>query len=154
MKTEFSPADDGVHLTRMFRAPRAEVFGWWASAEKLQQWSVCRNAVSCKVVMDFRVGGSFTQKMTIAIEGRNCEFTVTGIYEEIVVPERISYRADLGGSMTSVTVEFFEEGDSTRVELTHKGLPDARSCQAVGQGTSESLDLLESLLAARVAASV
>jgi len=152
MTADIGPGNDSVHITRIFRAPRAEVFGWWASAEKLQQWSRCRDAVSCEVVMDFRVGGSFTQKMTIAIEGRNCQFTVTGVYEEIVVPERITYRLGPGAPMTRVTVDFFDHADGTRVELTHEGFVDGRACRAVQQGTGESLDILESIVAARAAA--
>jgi len=62
--------------------------------------------------MNFRAGGSFTLKMQIAEKG---EFTFTRKYDEIVVPERISYRADLGQTMTQVIVDFFEQGSRTKV---------------------------------------
>jgi len=123
------------------------VFGWWTQAEKLRQWSGCKQATACEIVMDFRVGGGFTQKMQIAVNGGTCEFSFSGTYQEIVDPERIVYRADFGNVATRVTVEFFEEGQHTKVVLTHEGFPDESFCKNVSQGTSESLDKLDVLMA-------
>jgi uncharacterized protein YndB with AHSA1/START domain len=161
MKSELNIAGKHLQITRVFDAPRAEVFDWWAQAEKLQQWSGCKEATRCEVVMDFRVGGSFTQKMQIAVDGGMCEFSFIGTYEEIVVPERISYRADLGQGITRMIVEFFDlgdrnqgdrnqgdrnQGDRTRVVLTQDGFRDPGSRKIVSQGTLESLDKLDSIL--------
>ena len=96
-----------LQITRIFDAPRHLVFTWWSHAEKLQQWSGCKETTRCEIQMDFRVGGSFTQKMQIAGKG---EFTFTGQYDEIIEPERIVYHADFGFAVTRVTVEFFEQG--------------------------------------------
>jgi uncharacterized protein YndB with AHSA1/START domain len=94
--------------------------------------------------MDFRVGGSFIQKMQI----KGAEFTVKGTYEEIVEPERIAYQVDLGpGGVGHVTIEFSDQGTNTKVVLTQDGLPDESICKIVSQGTSESLDKLEQMLA-------
>src|SRR5580692_11019248 len=109
MKSEIKIDGNRLEITRVFDAPRADVFGWWAQAEKLQQWSGCKEATKCEVVMDFHVGGSFTEKMQIAVNGRTCEFSLMGTYEEIVVPERISYHADLGQGITRIMVEFFDQ---------------------------------------------
>ena len=144
MKSEVKITGQRLEITRVFDAPRPVVFGWWSQAEKLQQWSGCKDATKCEVEMDFRVGGSFTQKMHIAGAG---EFTVTGTYDEIVAPERICYRADLGQAVTRVVIEFFEEGSRTRVVLTQDGFPDQGSCNIVSHGTEESLDKLNSILA-------
>jgi len=151
MKSEVNITGKRLQITRVFDAPRADVFGWWAQAEKLQQWSGCKEATKCEVVMDFHVGGSFTQKMQIAVNGRTCEFSLIGTYEEIVVPERISYRADLGQGITRIMVEFFDQGDGTRVVLTQDGFADLGSCKIVSQGTLESLDKLDSILAGQAA---
>jgi uncharacterized protein YndB with AHSA1/START domain len=150
MKSEVKITGRRLQITRVFDAPRLEVFGWWAQGAKLQQWSGCKDAIKCEVVMDFRVGGSFTQRMQIAVNGGTCEFTVNGTYEEIVVPERISYRADLGQAITRITVEFFDQGERTRVVLTQDGFADSNSCKIVAQGTRESLDKLASILASQV----
>jgi uncharacterized protein YndB with AHSA1/START domain len=133
-----------IQITRAFDAPRYQVFSWWSTAEKLRQWSGCKETTRCEVEMDFRVGGSFTQKMQIS--GVH-EFAFTGVYEEIVVPERIVYQANLGPAVTRVTAEFFEQGRGTRLVLTHEGLPNEMICKTISQGTNESLDKLDSLIA-------
>jgi uncharacterized protein YndB with AHSA1/START domain len=147
MKSEVNITGKRLQITRVFQAPRPLVFSWWKQAEKLQQWSGCKDATKCEIEMDFRVGGSFTQKMQIAGAG---EFTITGTYDEIVQPERITYRADLGRAVTRVTVEFFEHGAGTKVVLTHDGFPDENFCKPVAKGTSESFEKLDALLAAQV----
>src|SRR6266478_7966072 len=121
MKSEVMISSNRLQITRVFDAPRQLVFAWWTQAEKLQQWSGCKAATKCEIEMDFRVGGSFTQKMQIAGAG---EFSLTGKYDEIVEPERIIYRANLGPAITKVMVEFFEQGKGTKVVLTHEGFPD------------------------------
>jgi uncharacterized protein YndB with AHSA1/START domain len=147
MKSEVNVTGNRLQITRVFDAPRSDVFSWWSQAEKLQQWSGCKQAVKCEVVMDFRVGGSFTQKMQIAVDRGICDFSFTGTYYEIVVPERISYRANLGQGDTRVTIEFFDQGDRTKVVLTQDGFADPESCKIVSQGTLESLDKLDTILA-------
>lgn len=133
-----------LQITRILDAPRELVFSWWADGEKMQQWSGCKEATRCEIRMDFRVGGGFTQKMQIAGKG---EFMITGKYDEIVVPEKIVYRADLGFGVTRVAAEFFAQGEKTKLVLTQEGFPDDFLCQTVTQGTTESFDKLESILA-------
>lgn len=150
MKSEISISGNRLQITRIFDAPRNLVFGWWTQAEKLQQWSGCKEAAKCEITMDFRVGGSFTQKMQIAGAG---EFSFSGKYDEIVEPEKIVYHANFGHAITRVTVEFFEQRKGTRVVLTHEGCPDDFFCKTVSQGTVESLDKLDLLLAEQAVAS-
>ena len=121
MMSDVRISGNRLQITRVFNAPRRLVFGWWTRAEKLQQWSGCKEATQCEIVMDFRVGGSFTQKMQIAVQGGTCEFSLSGTYDEIVEPERIVYDANFGQAVVRVIVEFFEQGTSTRVVLTHEG---------------------------------
>jgi uncharacterized protein YndB with AHSA1/START domain len=149
MMSDVRISGNRLQITRVFNAPRRLVFGWWTRAEKLQQWSGCKEATQCEIVMDFRVGGSFTQKMQIAVKGGTCEFSLSGTYDEIVEPERIVYHANFGHAVVRVIVEFFEQGTSTRVVLTHEGCPDETFCKTVSQGASESLDKLDSLVASQ-----
>jgi uncharacterized protein YndB with AHSA1/START domain len=149
MKSEISISGNRLQIARIFDAPRRLVFGWWTEAEKLQQWSGCKEATKCEIEMDFRVGGSFTQKMQIAGAG---EFSFSGTYDEIVEPEKIVYHANFGHAVTRVTVEFFEQGKGTKVVLTHEGCPDDFFCKTVSQGTAESLDKLDSLLTGQAVA--
>ena len=152
MKSEVSTGNNRLEVARVFHAPRSLVFSYWTDPEKYRLWSGCKECVQCDVVMDFRVGGSFTQKMKIAVQGQTCDFTVTGAYDEIVEPERISYSAGFGPVAVRVIVDFIEEGENTRVVVTHDGLPDEFFGQNVAQGTSESFDKLEPLLAGRALA--
>lgn len=144
MKSDVNISGDRLQITRVFNAPRHLVFAWWKQAEKLRQWSGCKGATNCEVEMDFRVGGSFTQKMQIAGCG---EFSFTGKYDQIVEPEKIAYHADLGFAVTRVVVEFFESDGQTKVVLTQDGFPNEFFCNTVSQGTSESFDKLDLHLA-------
>jgi uncharacterized protein YndB with AHSA1/START domain len=147
MKSEVSSNENRLQITRVLHAPRPLVFSYWAQAEKYQQWSGCKDAIGCEVTMDFRVGGAFTQKMQIAAPAGTCEFAMTGVYDEIVEPERIGYSANFGPMTAHVTVEFFEQGDATKVVVTYERLPDEFIRQNISQGTSESFDKLDLLLA-------
>ncbi|MBV9762340.1 MAG: SRPBCC domain-containing protein [Acidobacteriaceae bacterium] len=152
MKSNVEVHGSRLQITRLFEAPRQVVFSWWTQAQKLRQWSGCEAATRCDFQVDFRVGGNFTQTMEITPpSGAPCEFTVTGTYEEIVEPEKIVYRANLGPTVTRVTVEFFDHRGQTKLVLTHEGLPDESFQKNVAQGTSESLDKLEALVSAPAA---
>lgn len=141
-----SPNVPPLQITRIFEAVPSEVFQWWAEAEKLQQWSGCRQCIRCEVDMDFRVGGGFRQKMHIAVNGGVCDFLLTATYVEIVVPTRICYVLDMGQQTTRVRIEFFEEGARTKVVLTQDGFASPESCKIISQGTNDSLDQLNFLV--------
>lgn len=149
MKSEINISGNRLQVTRVFDAPRHLVFGWWTQAEKLQQWSGCKEATKCEIAMDFRVGGSFTQTMQLAVNGGTCDFSMSGTYDEIVEPERIVYHANFGHAVTRVIVKFFEQGRGTRVVVTHEECPDDFFCKTVSQGTSESLAKLASFVASQ-----
>jgi uncharacterized protein YndB with AHSA1/START domain len=99
----------------------------------VQPWSGCKRATKCEIEMDFRVGGTFTQKMQIQGAG---EFSFSGVYEQIDEPERIVYLANLGFTTTRVSVEFIDQGAQTRVVLTQDGLPDQGHFRRLGQAGS------------------
>ncbi len=148
MRSEVTISGNRVQVKRKFEAPRPLVFSWWTTAEKLQQWSGCKDAAKCEIDMDFRVGGSFVQKLHITGRG---EFTIHGTYEEIVEPERIVYQAKYGLFSTRVTVEFSVDGDGTQVVITQDGVPEPFS-QTISGGTTESLDALAPLIGRRILA--
>jgi uncharacterized protein YndB with AHSA1/START domain len=146
MNAQISIVGNRLQVTRTFRFPRDRVFRWWSSAEKLQQWSGCKEASRCEIKMDFRVGGSFSQKMQIAGAG---EFTISGRYDEILEPEKIVYHATSGPVTTVVTVEFIERDGGTQVVITHEGCPSEGFSKNVSQGLAETLEALELRLSDR-----
>jgi uncharacterized protein YndB with AHSA1/START domain len=147
MKSEVKITGNRMQITRVFDAPRERVFAAWKQRELLEKWSGCKETTKVEIEMDFRVGGSFRQKMHIAGVG---EYTITGKYDEISEPEKIVYHVDLGPATTRVTVEFIEQGKQTKVVLTQEGFPDPNLCKMVSQGTEEALDKVEQLLAAQM----
>lgn len=148
MKSEVKITEKQVQITRVFNAPRERVFAAWKRPELLQRWSGCNDSTKVEVTMDFRVGGSFIQKLHISGKG---EYTIAGKYEEIVEPEKIVYHVNLGPATTRVTVEFREQGQQTKVVLTQEGFPDPTLGKIVSEGTSESFEKLAELLASQAA---
>jgi uncharacterized protein YndB with AHSA1/START domain len=144
MSLEVNMDGKRLELKRYFDAPRARVFDWFTSGEKLQQWSSCKDATECCVTMDFRVGGAFTHTMVIPCAGG--EFTATGQYEEIVVPEKIVYTSNLGFCTVTISIQFFDEGAGTRLIMVYDGLPEEGFGTPISQGTGESFDKLDVVL--------
>jgi uncharacterized protein YndB with AHSA1/START domain len=148
MKSELKIQGTRMQITRVFDAPRERVFEAWKRPELMQRWSGCKETAKVEITMDFRVGGSFTQKMDIEGAGKH---SITGVYDEIVEPEKIAYHVNLGPATTRVTVEFIEQGRQTKLILTQEGFPDQSIVKIVSGGTVESLDKLEQLLLAQAA---
>jgi uncharacterized protein YndB with AHSA1/START domain len=148
MKSEVMIGENRMTMTRVFDAPRERVFAAWSQADALQRWSGCKDTTKLECTMDFRVGGSFTQKMNIQGVG---EYTITGIYDEIIEPEKIAYHVDLGPATTRVTVQFIAQGNQTKLVLTQEGFPDQNLCKMVSQGTAEALEKLDQMLVAQAA---
>jgi uncharacterized protein YndB with AHSA1/START domain len=148
MKSEVKVGDNRLQITRIFDAPRHLVFAFWKEVDRLQQWWGCKDTTKVDCTMDFRVGGSFTCVMQISGAG---EFSYKGQYDEIVEPERIAFHADFGTTTTRVVVEFIDlpPGAQTKMVLTQVGFPAQSICEMVSQGTSESFDKLDSLLASQ-----
>ncbi|HEY3639401.1 MAG TPA: SRPBCC domain-containing protein [Rhizomicrobium sp.] len=143
MKSEMETGRDWLRLTRIFDAPRAVLFKWWASGERLQQWFGVAGMARCEIETDFQVGGAFKQTMQMA-DGR--EFSSSGVYEEIIVPERIVYRTNFGAASMRVTVEFIDLGKQTKLVLSHEGPVDESFIDKMTKGTSSALDLLDELV--------
>ena len=149
MKSHVNITDNRLQITRMFQAPREQVFAAWTDPAKLQRWTGCKDATNVVCESDFREGGSFTTKMHIGGQA-NCDCAFTGTYEEIVTPSKIVYNVNLGPATTRVTVELFEEGPQTRMVLTQEGIP-GDIVRFVEQGTLESFEKLDAVLSGKSA---
>jgi uncharacterized protein YndB with AHSA1/START domain len=140
MKSDLKIDGNRMQITRVFDA--------WKRPELMQRWSGCKETAKVEFTVDFRVGGSFVQKMEIEGAGKH---TITGVYDEIIEPEKIAYHVNLGPATTRVVIEFIEQGRQTKLILTQEGFPDPTIVRIVSQGTMESLEKLDQLLLAQAA---
>jgi uncharacterized protein YndB with AHSA1/START domain len=148
MNSDLQITGNRMQITRVFDAPQEPVFEAWKRLVLLERWSGCKETAKVAITMDFRVGGSFTQKMAIHGAGQH---TIRGVYDEISEPEKIAYHVNLGPATTRVVVEFIEQGRRTKVVLTQEGFPDPSIVKIVSTGTMEALEKLEQLLVAEAA---
>jgi uncharacterized protein YndB with AHSA1/START domain len=150
MNSDVKITGNRLQITRTFNAPRERVFDAWADPAKAQRWTGCKDAESVECQADFRVGGSFTTKMHIGGHA-NCDCTFTGIFEEIVEPQKISYQINFLNPVPAksrVTIEFFSEGpdhSQTRMVFVQENLP-AGIVPFVQQGLLESFEKLDVVL--------
>jgi uncharacterized protein YndB with AHSA1/START domain len=82
------PSDTEILLSRVFDAPRHLVFEVFTNPAYVREWYGCPIAGSTMPVceIDLRVGGTY-RYVTRTADGQ--EFGFTGVYQEIVVPERV-----------------------------------------------------------------
>jgi uncharacterized protein YndB with AHSA1/START domain len=126
-------------LERTYPVPPERVFAAWSDPVAKQRWFVSAGAHE----LDFRVGGRET------IEGRTpgggpLSFAAT--FHDIVPQRRIVFSGTLTGdgslaTVSTTTVELFEEGDGTRLVLTEQDtfLDGAEKPEWREQGTSDWL---------------
>ncbi|MDA7978702.1 MAG: SRPBCC domain-containing protein [Pirellulales bacterium] len=143
MKSDVKISENRLEITRVFDAPREQVFAAWKEAEQLQVWWGCDMTRKVESQIDFAPGGKFCHKMTIEGAG---EMDYAGVFEEITEPEKIIYRADFGPIKAEITVEFHEEQGKTRLVLTQVGFPNSEMCEIVSGGFTAAFDKLERLL--------
>ena len=124
-------------ITRVFDAPREEVWRAWTEPERLAAWWGKRgwSTPVSSVEIDVRPGGVFRLNSINDEDGR--EMPMEGVYREVVEPERLVF--DGGGSTSSVT--FTDLGDG-RTEMRFEASMSAR---AAG-GVASAFDRLEESL--------
>ncbi len=139
-------------ITRRFKAPRERVFAAFATAEALQEWFGPPDGSVLACALDFRVGGRYQIKMHSPRAG---DLTVSGVYREIVAPEKISYTwkweddEDWVNLESIVTLEFKAMGDETELHLTQTGFPNAQSREGHSHGWPGGFEKLDVILISR-----
>jgi uncharacterized protein YndB with AHSA1/START domain len=121
-----------LRLERTFEAPAEDVFDAWTNPEVLRRWWAASPQWRTPVAeVDLRVGGSYRLAMEDPATG--AVHAVGGEYREVRRPERLVYswcwEREGGPSeeVSTVTVEFREEGGQTTVVLEHSNLPSPTS---------------------------
>ena len=135
-----------VVMTRLYDAPRDDVFDAWSSEERLLRWFGPHLYPAVSFELDFRPGGAFE----LCMLGPNGEEARSkGEYVEITPPERIVMTGRIeheGAVVFEVlqTVTFAERGEQTELSVEHRvtrdeGFPGAAGAEI---GWAETLDKL------------
>jgi uncharacterized protein YndB with AHSA1/START domain len=156
------PEEDALVITRLFDAPREQVFKAWTEPERLMRWWGPKGFTSPVCKIDLRPGGIFHNCMR-SPDGK--EYWGQGVYREVVKPKRIvctdTFSDEKGNPVSPqeygmspdwpdealLTVTFDEQGDRTRFTLHHAPLKPGPERDMCEQGWNETLDKLEDYLA-------
>lgn len=110
--------DREIRVSRVFDAPRELVFSAFVDPARLSQWWGPHGFRTTTYEMDFRPGGTWRFIMH-GPDGRDYKNKI--VYEEIVRPERLTYKHSGEGDTEDVrfntTILFEAEADKTRVTL-------------------------------------
>lgn len=143
-------ADQVVLITRIFEAPRQDVFRAWTDPDELAAWygPEHMDAPRERIRIDLRVGGRW--ELTMVQRSGTAEFSIGYDILEVVEPELIVMRSDPmpGVGMhepTVVRVEFHDHGDKTRMTLSDG--PYASGSGHAEAGWNAALDKLATTVA-------
>ena len=126
-------------VTREFTAPCALVFKAWTDPRQMVQWWSPQTVECREVTAEGRVGGAYRIHM-VSDEGDHIAY---GIYQEFVPNRRIRFTWQWEAYAmpdSVVTVDFEDLGKTTRLTLTHEGLPDQEDATDHSRGWNSALD--------------
>jgi uncharacterized protein YndB with AHSA1/START domain len=148
-------ADRELSLTRIIDRPRERVFKAWTDPNQLSQFWGPKGVTTPVCEMHLRPGGVF-QMLMRGPDG--AEYPYTGVFLEIVEPERLVFTDAFGEGwqpsekpfMTAV-ISFEEERGKTKLtaRALHWWVAEREAHERMGfhQGWGESIDRLEAYLA-------
>lgn len=155
-------SEQDLLITRTFDAPRELVWKAWTDPERVKRWWGPKEFTAPFCNIDLRVGGVSLYCMR-SPDGK--DYWSTGVYREIVKPERIvctdSFADEKGNVVPAthygmsadfplemlVTVTFEEHEGKTKLTLIHVGIPAGADRDGAKQAWSESFDKLADHLA-------
>jgi uncharacterized protein YndB with AHSA1/START domain len=151
-----------LRITRVFDAPREVIWRYWTDPEYYRRWQGPKGFTDCGSRIDVRVGG---EHLTCFLSLDGQKLWSTGVYEEVVAPERLVITdsfADERGNVVPATyygmgadyplvarivVTFEESAGKTKMTIRHEGVP-AGTIDDMTTGWNESLDKIDSDLLA------
>lgn len=135
--SDVAAADQQVLITRIFDAPREQVFRAWTDPDQVAEWYGPEHfdAPREKIHIDLRVGGRW--EVTMVQRDGGAEFPAVYEIVELVEPELLVLRSDpmpeYGMPEPIVTrVEFHDNGGKTRMTLTDGPYPSNRGQAEAG----------------------
>lgn len=141
-------SNGALTVSKLYDAPREEVFNAWVETAKVQEWWGCGDTTKTVSNIDAKEGGNFNHVMTI----HGSDFPAKARITEYVPPARLAYETEENEVSPKMTVEvdFTEDGGKTRVTLTHSGIPAPLS-DIITAGWSAAFGKLETFLAREAA---
>jgi uncharacterized protein YndB with AHSA1/START domain len=144
-------ADQVVLITRIFDAPREDVFRAWTEQDELAAWygPEQMQAPRERIRIDLRIGGRW--ELTMVQRGGTAEFSIGYDILELVEPELLVMRSDPMPGMgmhepTIVRVEFHDHGPKTRMTLSDGPYPSGSGHAETGWNAA--FDKLAAIVAA------
>jgi uncharacterized protein YndB with AHSA1/START domain len=135
--TPVARGDQDVLITRVFDAPREQVFKAWTDPDEVAAWygPEQMDTPRERISIDLRVGGRY--ELTMVQRGGGGEFTIGYEIVELVEPELIVLRSDPMPQAgmhepTVVRVEFHDHGAKTRMTLSDGPYPGGAGHAAAG----------------------
>lgn len=142
-----TPGDRQIVVTRVFDAPRALVFEAWTKAEHVAHWWDPSGVPLAVCEIDLRPDGAFRWVNRSPDGGEGHAFS--GVYREIVPPERIAFSSPSSLKQVS-TLVFTEEGKKTKLTITMECASreerEAMLRMRVDAGTAQTLQNLAAYL--------
>jgi len=137
-----------VTYTRTYAAPRELVFECMTTPSHLAHfWGpVGVSTPESTITVDLRPGGVF--ETTMVSDDGSGEFTMSAVYVEVIVPERIVFTEPgvEGGMLTTIT--FIDLGDGTTETVTHQtNIPEMFLTDEAQAGMRSSFDKFDAYLA-------
>lgn len=151
-------------LIRTFNAPVETVWKAWTDTESLKKWWGPKDFTAPIIKMDVKVGGTYHWCMRgVGPDGKLNDYWTKGEFKEIIPMKKIVYTdnfADADGNIVPastygmsgdwgegiVTLEFEAQGDTTKMTLTHEGLPEGEITDQTSSGWMQSLDKMDAML--------
>jgi uncharacterized protein YndB with AHSA1/START domain len=140
--SEATAADQQVLITRIFDAPREEVFRAWTDPDQVAAWYGPEHFDTPRerIRVDPRIGGRY--ELTMVRRDGGGEFAIGYEIVELSEPELLVLRSDPipGMHVTMLTrVEFEDLGGRTRMTLTDGPYPETGHAEAGWRAAFEKL---------------
>ncbi len=132
-------------ITRVINAPCAMVFRAWTDPKQMVQWWSPADIECRNVEADLKVGGAYRIHM-VSEKG---DHVAIGKYRQIIPNQRVQFTwqwESYAMPDSVVTVEFEDLGKTTRLTLTHEGLPDAEDVADHNRGWTSALEKFARLI--------
>jgi len=133
-----------LRLVRHYPHPKERIFAAWTRPEQLVKWWGPKGVRIPHCQMDLHVDGGWETTMRNA---DGSEFFVSGKYLEITPSTRLVFtwawrNDDIRGHETTVTVEFEEKDNGTKLTLTQELFESIEARRLHNEGWVSSLDCL------------